>query len=106
MNADQSSRTFALGPDAWAAIDELDGRGLEVAAVVHSHTHTEAYPSPTDVAQAANPFIGGWRWVLVSLKHAEPVIRSYRIEGELVTEEPVELVGEAVAPRSDAQRER
>jgi proteasome lid subunit RPN8/RPN11 len=106
VNADQSSRTFSLGPDAWAAIDELDGRGLEVAAVVHSHTHTEAYPSPTDVTQAANPFIGGWRWVLVSLKHAEPVIRSYRIEGELVTEEPVELVGEAVAPGGDAQRER
>ena len=90
-NADASSRTFSLGPDAWAAIDELDGRGLAVTAVVHSHTHTEAYPSPTDVAQAANPFIAGWRWVLVSLRHAEPVVRSYRIDGELVTEEPVEV---------------
>jgi proteasome lid subunit RPN8/RPN11 len=93
QNADRSSRTFSLGPDAWAAIDELDARGLAVDAVVHSHTHTEAYPSPTDVAQAANPFIAGWRWVLVSLKHPEPVVRSYRIEGEVVTEEPVEVVG-------------
>jgi len=92
-NADGSSRTFSLGPDAWAAIDELDGRGLAVDAVVHSHTHTEAYPSPTDVAQAANPFIAGWRWVLVSLKHPEPVVRSYRIDGEAVVEEPVEVVG-------------
>lgn len=92
VNVDASSRTFSLGPDAWAAVDELDGRGLEVLAVVHSHTHTEAYPSPTDVAQAQNPFIGGWRWVLVSLKHAEPAVRSYRIDGEAVTEEPVRLV--------------
>jgi proteasome lid subunit RPN8/RPN11 len=91
-NADQSSRTFSLGPDAWEAIDELDGRGLRVDAVVHSHTHSEAYPSPTDVAQAANPFIAGWRWVLVSLKHPEPAVRSFRIEGELVTEEDVEVV--------------
>ncbi len=89
VNVDASSRSFSLGPDAWAAVDELDGRGLEVLAVVHSHTHTEAYPSPTDVAQAANPFIGGWRWVLVSLKHAEPAIRSYRITGDAIEEEDV-----------------
>jgi len=92
-NADRSSRTFSLGPDAWAAIDELEERGLTVEAVVHSHTHTEAYPSPTDVIQAANPFIAGWRWVLVSLKHPEPVIRSYVIDEDVVTEEPVEMVG-------------
>jgi proteasome lid subunit RPN8/RPN11 len=90
-NVDASSRTFSLGPDAWAAVDDLDRQGLEVLAVVHSHTHTEAHPSPTDVAQAANPFIGGWRWVLVSLKHPEPSVRSFRIDGEAVTEEPVVL---------------
>jgi hypothetical protein len=28
----------------------------------------------------------------VSLKHPEPVVRSYRIEGEAVTEEDVEVV--------------
>ena len=91
VNTDRSSRSFSLGPDAWSAIDELDGRGMAVLAVVHSHTHTEAHPSPTDVAQAANPFIAGWRWVLVSLKHAEPVVRSYRIDGERITEEPIGL---------------
>jgi proteasome lid subunit RPN8/RPN11 len=91
-NADRSSRTFSLGPDAWAAVDELDGRGLRVVGVVHSHTHSEAYPSPTDVAQAANPFIAGWRWVLVSLKHPEAVVRSFRIDGEVVSEEAVEVV--------------
>jgi len=26
--------------------------GLSVIGVFHSHTHSEAYPSPTDVAQA------------------------------------------------------
>jgi [CysO sulfur-carrier protein]-S-L-cysteine hydrolase len=92
VNVDRSSRTFQLGPDAWEAVDRLDGEGKAVLAVVHSHTHTEAYPSPTDVAQAANPFIAGWRWVLVSLARPEPVVRSYDIDGEQITEEEVVLV--------------
>jgi len=92
-NADASSRTFSLGPDAWRAIDErIESKGLDIVGVVHSHTHTEAYPSPTDVAQAQNPMLRGWRWVLVSLKHEAPVVRSYLIEGEDVREEPIAVL--------------
>ena len=39
--------------------------GWEIIGVVHSHTHTEAYPSPTDVAQAPDP---GWHYAIVSLR--------------------------------------
>ena len=56
-------------------------------------THTEAYPSPTDVrTAAANP---NWIYVIVSLKpeHGVPVLRAYRIRDEVVAEVPVELVG-------------
>jgi len=89
-NMDRSSRTFSLGPDAWQKIDTLiEGRGMQVLGVVHSHTHTEAYPSPTDVDQAGNPFLAGWRWLLVSLRQPEPVVRSYVIEGDRVTEEQI-----------------
>jgi hypothetical protein len=49
-----------------------DGR----IGVVHSHTHSEPYPSPTDVAQAPDP---GWHYVIVSLKRGAPESRSYRI---------------------------
>jgi proteasome lid subunit RPN8/RPN11 len=93
-NADASSRTFSLGPDAWRKVDdEIDARGLQLVGVVHSHTHTEAYPSPTDVAQAQNPMLEGWRWVIVSLKREEPVVRAYRITGQDVAEEPIAVVG-------------
>jgi proteasome lid subunit RPN8/RPN11 len=54
--------------------------------VYHSHTHTDAYPSPTDVAQAPDPT---WHYVLVSLREDEPMVRSYRIVDGAVTEEPV-----------------
>jgi hypothetical protein len=34
--------------------------------------------------------------VLVSLRDTHPVVRSYRIEGGVITEEPVEVPGLAV----------
>ena len=65
-----------------AAEDE----GLEVIGVVHSHTHSEPYPSPTDVAQAPDP---SWHYVIVGLKREAPETRSFRIVDGTIVEEPV-----------------
>ena len=55
-NADASSRTFTIdGPEQVRAERQIEDAGLELIGVVHSHTHTDAYPSPTDVAQAPDP---------------------------------------------------
>ena len=54
----------------------------------HSHTHTDAYPSPTDVDQAPDPT---WHYVLVSLRDPSPVVRSFRIVDGNIAEEPVVL---------------
>ena len=56
---------------------------------MHSHTHTEPYPSPTDIAQAPDP---GWHYVIVGLKRESPEVRSYRIVDGRVTEEPIAVV--------------
>ena len=88
-NAAASSRLYEVEPlDHLKADRDAEARGLEIVGVYHSHTHTDAYPSPTDVKQAPDP---GWHYVLVSLKDAEPVLRSYRIVDGAITEEPVEL---------------
>ena len=60
-----------------------EAEGFEVMGSVHSHTHTEPFPSPTDVAQAPDP---GWHYVIVSLKRGAPETRAYRIVGEAITE--------------------
>ncbi|MCA1691576.1 MAG: Mov34/MPN/PAD-1 family protein, partial [Actinobacteria bacterium] len=52
----------------------------------HSHTHTEAWPSPTDVDQAPDP---DWHYVVISLRHPEPVLRSFRIVDGTISEEDV-----------------
>jgi proteasome lid subunit RPN8/RPN11 len=92
-NADHSSRTFTIdGPEQLRAERIIEDAGHELLGVVHSHTHTDAYPSPTDVDKGDNPFLAGWRWVLVSLKHPEPVVRSYFIVDRRIVEEEIELV--------------
>jgi proteasome lid subunit RPN8/RPN11 len=92
-NADASSRTFTIdGPEQVRAERLIEGAGLELLGVVHSHTHTDAYPSPTDVEKGANPFLADWRWVIVSLKHAEPVVRSYLVADGRIAEEGIALV--------------
>ena len=59
--------------------------GLSVIGVFHSHTHSAAYPSPTDVAQAPDPT---WHYVLVSLRDVPTSIRSFHvIDGEIDEEE-------------------
>lgn len=88
-NAAASSRVYTVdAKDYMTSERDADDRGLELMGVMHSHTHTEAYPSPTDVQQAPDP---GWHYIIVSLKREAPVLRSYRIvEGE-ISEEPVAL---------------
>ena len=63
--------------------------GLEIRGVMHSHTHTEAYPSPTDVAQAPDP---SWHYLIVSLKREAPETRSYRIVSGTISEETISIV--------------
>jgi proteasome lid subunit RPN8/RPN11 len=93
-NAAASSQVYRLDGREFLAVEtEADAAGLEIIGVMHSHTHTSAYPSPTDVrdAEASDPF-GTWHFVIVSLKHPEPALRSFRILDGQVSEEPVRLV--------------
>jgi proteasome lid subunit RPN8/RPN11 len=88
-NADQSARTYTVDSrDYLRALRDAENRGDEIVGVWHSHTHTDAYPSPTDVRQAVDP---AWWYVIVSLKHGEPVLRAFLIRGETITEVPVEV---------------
>lgn len=86
-NAAASARVYTVDPlDHLRADRDAETRGMEILGVYHSHTHTAAYPSPTDVAQAPDP---SWRYVIVSLREPEPVLRSFHIRDGEVTEHPV-----------------
>jgi len=89
-NLAASAKLYTVDPAEHLRADrDAEAKGAEILGVFHSHTHTDAYPSSTDVAQAPDP---NWHYVLVSLRDILPVLRSYRIVGGRVEEEPV-LVG-------------
>ena len=83
-NAAVSSRVFTLDPRGYMLAErQADDHGLDVVGVVHSHTHTAAYPSPTDVAEASNPLVPAtWHWAIVSLAWGFPELRSFRLTDE------------------------
>ena len=82
-----SAKLYTVNPQDFLRADrDAQRRGWDIVGVFHSHTHTEAYPSPTDVAQAVDP---DWHYVLVSFKDGAPVVRSYRIVDGVIAEEPV-----------------
>jgi proteasome lid subunit RPN8/RPN11 len=93
-NADESSRTYTVDSrDLLKAMRDAEGQGVELVGVWHSHTHTEAYPSPTDVRQAADPT---WIYAILTLKDPEPLLRAFRIRAGEITEIPV-TVGETAS---------
>jgi proteasome lid subunit RPN8/RPN11 len=86
-NADASPVTYRLdGMEQLKVFNEIDEHGWELWAFYHSHTHSEAYPSPTDLRMAFYPEV---RYLVVSLDDREkPVARSFFIvDGEVQEEE-------------------
>jgi len=86
-NADASPVTYRLdGTEQLRVFDQMDDEGLELWAIYHSHTHSEAYPSETDIRLAFYPDA---RYILLSLAdRTAPVLRSFFIvEGEVSEEE-------------------
>jgi proteasome lid subunit RPN8/RPN11 len=88
-NVADSARIYEIDPKVLLrATRRADDEGLEVIGVFHSHTHSEAYPSPTDVRQAPDP---SWHYVLVSLLDSPANVRSFRVLDETVDEEPLAI---------------
>lgn len=86
-NAARSARRYVVdAADHLKADRQAEQEGREIVGVFHSHTHTDAYPSPTDIAEAPDP---GWHYVVVSLRGEVPSIRSFRISDGKVAEEPL-----------------
>ena len=88
-NAAHSARVYEINSRVLLrAFRRADDDGLQVIGVFHSHTHSDPYPSPTDVAQAPDP---AWHYVLVGLRDVAAVIASYSIVEGVITPEEVAI---------------
>ena len=70
-------------------IDDNEEREGQLAAVYHSHTRTEPYPSQTDI-NFARPWGPAMEWVIVGLDGERATVRSYLIEDGRVHEVPID----------------
>jgi [CysO sulfur-carrier protein]-S-L-cysteine hydrolase len=87
-NAAASPVRYALDPHEQLVVyRELDESGWDLAGVFHSHTRTEAYPSPTDIRLASEDV----PYLIVSLAESPPAIRAFRITKADWTDETGEV---------------
>jgi len=87
-NAEASPYRYSVdAQDLFKIYRECEASDWEFLVIYHSHTASEAYPSPTDVRLAFWPEA---HYVLISLEDAEkPVVRSFRILDSAVSEEEI-----------------
>jgi proteasome lid subunit RPN8/RPN11 len=86
---------FELDPKEYLrAMEEIEGSDRQLLATFHSHTHTTAYPSPTDVekSEGIQRFFPQARFVLVSLQNGRPELRAFTIVGTDIAEQEVRIV--------------
>lgn len=70
-----------------SAFKQMRERGTELMAIYHSHTHSEAYPSATDVRLAFYPDV---QYLIISLEDKnKPHMRGFRIVDENINEEDI-----------------
>ncbi len=84
-NALRSPTRYDLDPrDLLRVTMDIESRGEELWGIFHSHPHTAAYPSQTDIRLA---FYASAVYLICSLADpALPVIRAFRIQQGTVTE--------------------
>ena len=100
-NAEESPVVYRFEPKEQLEVTpESEEKGWDLLAIFHSHTHTQAYPSPTDRAHAhwRDPITGeeapafpGTRYLILSLAEQEPVLRAFEFNGGEPVEEEVAI---------------
>ena len=97
-NAEHSPYRYNMdSEELYRTYREIDDNGWDVLVIYHSHTHTEAYPSATDVRMATWPD-GKSIWpeayyILVSpMDKSSPAIRAFRIEDGTISEQELRIV--------------
>ena len=95
-NAARSMTFYNMDPTAMlAAMNEMDDNDWDLLGIYHSHTHTEAYPSSTDIELA---FYADAVYLIVSLQDPEdPHIRAFDIVDGEVRERTLVIDGERSA---------
>jgi proteasome lid subunit RPN8/RPN11 len=88
VNVAASPERYTVDPQEQMEVYRaMEDDGLECVAVYHSHPHTPARPSLTDIAEAYDPDV---LYMIVSFAENAPSVRAFTIREGSVTEVAVE----------------
>ena len=90
-NTAQSPYRYSMdGKELLTTYREIEDSGWDLGVIYHSHTHSAAYPSATDVRLATWPDAD---YLLISLMDKDkPEMRNYSIVDEQISEAPLTIV--------------
>ena len=94
QNSTPSPFRYVMDPnEQLKAMKDADERSLDLMAFYHSHTHSPAYPSDTDVRMATESGWVDFCYVLVSLEDSsKPDVRFFDVSADgNVNEEEVKI---------------
>ena len=97
-NAARSSAAFTIDPEEhFGALSHAERHGWDIGGVFHSHPHTPAVPSRTDLTSGLDP---EWIHLVVSLADPRrPEVRAWRIRRGRATELEISEVGSQTSGR-------
>lgn len=86
----RSPTNYTIAPrEHFRALRHAEANGWQITGTFHSHPHTNAYPSPTDVQLAPDP---AWLYVVVGMETRDaPVVRGFRIMDGQIQEETLQF---------------
>ena len=90
-NTDASAEHFSMDPnEQFAAVKDMRARGIGLLGNFHSHPETPSRPSEEDKRLAYDTKAS---YLILSLAGEEPVLNSFRIDGEKnVTREELKII--------------
>lgn len=89
LPSDRRLRYFMNPQEQIQAFKEMRKNGTDLLAIYHSHPHSPAYPSATDLRLA---FYTDAHYLIISLEKEKPAVHAFRIIDQKMTEAAIEVL--------------
>jgi proteasome lid subunit RPN8/RPN11 len=88
-NAERSESSYTIDPtEHFRALQHAESQGWNLTGAFHSHPHSGAVPSRTDVRMAADPL---WTYFIVGMGNP-PAVRAFLLDDGTISEVRVHII--------------
>ena len=88
-NSEHSESSYTIDPtEHFRALQHAESQGWGLVGAFHSHPHSEAFPSRTDLRLAAEP---DWIYFIIGL-NGPGTVRAFLLDGGTISEVAVQIL--------------